>query len=538
MVDELDKDQSTVALEEGLDKEQNGELEKTPAESGLKRLHIMAAVGLLASIVFAVVFPAVYVSKKLRIEPSSSNGNYAKSPVITRGPFNASMEFFSKDILNGYNSSDQLSNDIEQAAYFMLNQVVERNSQQDTSGQPGATFATADGESGNSAGIAAGKSAVSNDVNDYGTNNQENQVEEGDVLVSDGTHGMTIEGKCCHDINRNTTHQPVFTCYAVFAAYGDYLVIWNPRNGTMVAQVKMPTLKEFQAEVNGTRRAMKIADGGFIMYQPKPNIQTLALQGSRLLVVVNGYGDVMRKQMGIATPVLWAFLSTHLRLYDVSSLSTTGKINLIGTSNVNGDFNGLRIVNGNAHVLTVSGINTYDYLEAPVARWNFNDTISEEEYKAAVKNITEEKNLTAVFAQELTNELEVLGTMPDLVKICLWQDQPSDMALESATFANGAMNALAQIHSLSMSDGSASLQISSAGSFLPGYSARFYGATDTLIIAGEGWHFNTTSQTSSQSTYFIGFSIGGSSSLPHSVGSVDGYVSLSDALLDPVALPR
>jgi len=198
MVDELDKDQSTVALEEGLDKEQNGVLEKSPAESGLKRLHIIAAVGLLASIVFAVVFPAVYVSKKLRIEPSPSNDNYAKSPVITRGPFNASMEFFSKDILNVYNSSDQLSYDIEQAAYFMLNQVVERNSQQDTSGQPGATFATADGESGNSAGIAAGKSAVGNDVNDYGTNNQENQVEEGDVIVSDGTHGMIIQEKCCH----------------------------------------------------------------------------------------------------------------------------------------------------------------------------------------------------------------------------------------------------------------------------------------------------------------------------------------------------
>lgn len=289
----------------------------------------------------------------------------------------------------------------------------------------------------------------------------------------------------------------------------------------MVAEVKMPSISEYQNEINGTRRVSLLPD----YYLPRPSINALVLQGNRLLIVVSGYGDIVQQEIGISTPILWGFMSTHLRLYDTSLLSVTGNLTLIGTTDVHGNFAELRVTNGIAHVLTISSINTYDPLVSQVGRWNFNESLSDEEYQQQVAELVNQTALPALFAQRLVSELEMQGNAPNLVKICLWQNMPSGSSLEKLTFSDGVINTLAQIHSLDMTSGLSHLQISSAGSFMPGYWARFYGAPETLIIAGEGWTFDLQKQISLQATYFIGFRIDGVASVPHSVGSVDGHVS-------------
>jgi hypothetical protein len=83
-----------------------------------------------------------------------------------------------------------------------------------------------------------------------------------------------------------------------------------------------------------------------------------------------------------------------------------------------------------------------------------------------------------------------------------------------------------------MTSTSDNLELSLTGSFIPDYWARFYGAANSLIIAGQGSRFlkdETTSdggriQSSIDTTYFLSFSVDGTTVTPHSVGKVDGYL--------------
>ena len=164
-------------------------------------------------VIFAVIFSAIYVPKHRNsntiASPSSINNSSQTSDVKPgyepmqrqtnetkqNEPFNVSMSYFSENILSGYSNNSELSNDIEKAALFMLNQAVEQNIANRIYLQVGGSTtkpnqpSAADNALTGTSEIGSASKAVGSDVNDYGTNNQENQVEEGDVIVSDGVHG-------------------------------------------------------------------------------------------------------------------------------------------------------------------------------------------------------------------------------------------------------------------------------------------------------------------------------------------------------------
>ena len=53
-----------------------------------------------------------------------------------------------------------------------------------------------------------------------------------------------------------------------------------------------------------------------------PTVQSLLLHQDRLVVVANGYGQVMRNELDYM-PVLYDAFSTNVRIYDISQLGTT-----------------------------------------------------------------------------------------------------------------------------------------------------------------------------------------------------------------------
>lgn len=108
--------------------------------------------------------------------------------------FNVHLANFSEKILFGYESDDALAKDLGNAFRVLLDRVVARNL-----GTPGyehvamggPTFAVAEGAEIDGAAPPAAPSAaapergsVGNAVDDFGTNNQEKDVEEGDTVVA------------------------------------------------------------------------------------------------------------------------------------------------------------------------------------------------------------------------------------------------------------------------------------------------------------------------------------------------------------------
>lgn len=205
-----------------------------------KTKRIMTFVGLVALLLFVVIFPtAVVLSNRdddtARVDDVSSyqltndevgvdafNGSTTEASVrptdatvklqwtrakedkdkdgekfyvSTDGPFNVTLRLFDKFVAQGYADDAELERDITNAAYFVVNQVIKANI-----GVPGYDYWYGGRiprpvmSPGDEADFTAegSDSGVADDLDDYGTNNQEEDVEEGDVVVSDGEFGESV----------------------------------------------------------------------------------------------------------------------------------------------------------------------------------------------------------------------------------------------------------------------------------------------------------------------------------------------------------
>lgn len=155
----------------------------------------------LVILVLAVALPLALITPASMTSTGGSITTIETSSTVytsTDGPFNVSLGLFNEGITRGYDSEAELKDDLANAAYFLLNQAVKRNAgvkgyesvgfgfgqQILTIGAPTDEAAQSDG---------AVNKGVGNNLNDFGTNNQESGVEEGDLIVSDGTLGKLIE---------------------------------------------------------------------------------------------------------------------------------------------------------------------------------------------------------------------------------------------------------------------------------------------------------------------------------------------------------
>jgi hypothetical protein len=278
----------------------------------------------------------------------------------------------------------------------------------------------------------------------------------------------------------------------------------------------MPPFEDQKA--GSTKRSYMIAPE----FAGKPRISHLLLQGDRLMVVVGGYGPTFSSPTGREYPVLYNYLATHVRLYKIVS-QEEGVLQLVSSTHINGQFTDARAVDGHVHVVTTTGIDTWTDLIAPFEYYNF-DGMSVDDYVEGVKKAAEAKAIPQ-FVNSIMTELRGLdGVLPDLFRISLMQSEASGTELEELTFADGVVNNFAQVYSFDMSSDAEELNSVKSGAFLPTYSVQVYGATNALILSGEGWEYDSDKGTSTQSTHLLGVAINGASSTPYSVGKVPGYI--------------
>ena len=144
-------------------------------------------------------------------------------PIIGITPFTAFadaavLDNFDEDVLTTYTNEDDLAEDLAKAARALVDRVIARNIGQgknmydDFQVFPVDMFEDAPAAL-ESEPVSDFRGDVGDDVNDFGTNNQETNVEEGDLVVA--TAGL------------------------VFAAYGDHVVCMTKAVGNCMSRLSL-----------------------------------------------------------------------------------------------------------------------------------------------------------------------------------------------------------------------------------------------------------------------------------------------------------
>jgi hypothetical protein len=426
------------------------------------------------------------------------------------GAFDVELPLISdNNILKGYETDEELLGALEQVARLLVNKGIEDAKQQkfaDYDFIVDESFSSK--EQSNDNGIASDSSSslagpVSSPTSaagqtDFGTNNQEKGVDEADAVKSDGTY--------------------------VFAAYGETLVVWDALTGEKIINETMPAIPAIDygnftdgdviiAPSKGIAIDSAICCGFY--YQPKPSIQALQLDSSRLVVIVEGYGETKRTEAKIESSILYDLLSTHVRIYDTSTLPDN--LTLVTDFDINGYFQDSRAVGDNVHIVTTSSVNMFDSLYYPLQKWsdNFAPTLTDDAYLLAATELATTK-LIPEFKAKLVEEIKLLGD-PKLVKISLWESVLTGM--EDYLFGGQAFQAYTQVTSFAATAPDAK---SLAGSFMPSSWGYTYSTTDMLIFSGEGWDYLPDNNATGPTTYFLGFALDGATATPAAIGTVPG----------------
>jgi uncharacterized secreted protein with C-terminal beta-propeller domain len=478
--------------------------EKAQHKNQVKVLLFVAFVALLA---VAAILVALLPDWAPTNPPDGSHGktDLGKSQAFFEsheGPFDIKIPLFSADITEGYATLEEAEEDIEQVAKFLLNEAITSNVKAGKRGQiyvdPPIFVAE---EAGDAAPVddtngGAAMAAESNlaGATDFETNNQEKNVDKADLAKSDGKF--------------------------VFAAYGDYLLVWTADTGDIRARIQMPPIDIPEQEYpDDVFIDMPMTESSMMVVNSKPYIESLLLEGNILTVIVTGYGQSFTTDLE-ESPILWDYLGTHIRVYEINDM---GDLALVRTKDVNGSFRNAYSIGNNGYIVTKTSIN-WDHLLSPIQRWqpNFSD-MDDAEYLEAATSVAEDE-LISLFISRLLEDLQVNGNI-DLARLSLFADSISaDGSAETSLFAGGVANAVTQVISFDMSlVNEAEFTVNIAATFQPGHWGHVYATDGMIIVADQGWSWIEEEGESAEKTYLIGFRLDGPSSSHALVGSVPGH---------------
>lgn len=445
----------------------------------------------------------------------------------TSGPFVAELPLFSSDLTSGYSSREKLAEDLQELAKTFLNQAIKSNlgaapgkGQDNLEDLPftqpiNAPSAPEVDEAGDFAADDGGVGTADDveSATDFSTNNQEENVDRADFVKSDGTY--------------------------VYAAYQDYLLVWAVNGEGDVVKIQMPPLENpnyppdifepLPEEIVGIgQEEISSSARSDFFWNSKPNIDAILLEGSYLTLVVSGYGYENVQALEDA-PILSGYQATQIRVYENLG---SGNIQLKSSTDINGFFRNAYSINTNAHIVTHSSLNTWNYLANPIQRWlpDF-EGMDDEEYTKKAMEIAD--GLIEPFVDQLVTELDVNGEV-DLARLAVFADSLSSDNLEENLFDGGIANSITQVSSFDMTSfggtNADELSLSMAATFQPGHWGHVYATEGMIIVADQGWSWIQEEGQSGQKTYLIGFRLDGASSSHSLVGSVDGYMINSFAL--------
>lgn len=411
----------------------------------------------------------------------------------------------------GEDGCNALTNDIYNASAILANRIILSNANQVGGGGVGFY------ESSDSKGITRFSSRPSSSrpearITDtsYETNTQEDDVDEADIMKSDGNH--------------------------TFTAYGDMVVVWDVKTGKEVSLTKLPK-----------RDVLSWLNGGYCDQDRKARIKGLLLDttSQRLVVIASGYSHRYRYNYDGPKPVLGGNLDTRVFLYDVSSLPDDGsELTLLSTERMNGVYQSARMVDGVAHVVRMSNIDHYEHLSSRLSRHRAEyESDNRQMYIAHAKSNAEQWLLRG-FANQLTEELRGGGDCSAVTKLALYVsgDQLGDEFPSFLTSYGNIIQGYVQVSSFAIAkpknrEGSVALNPSLSSSIFPSTNLEIYSSKNVLVIAGRG--YTKRLRTFVPSTYFLSFRLqnDASSPSPAGLGSAPGYLlnQFSMASINPCA---
>jgi hypothetical protein len=309
----------------------------------------------------------------------------------------------------------------------------------------------------------------------------------------------------------------------VFAAFDDYLIMWDVRTGADRGQLRLPSFRE-----EASRLGLEFDDANepwWIFYSPP--IQSLLLYQDRLVVFSNQYSDVLSQLLDY-NPILQFYLNTRVLVYDTSAVATGGKLTLLFQQNINGQFKKAQRIGSVVHTVTTSRMKYQKLFDEPLDRLNFGD-ITKEEYIAQVRRLAETV-LIPTYVRGLTEELTVNGKLPNIARMSLMQTKWNMSQFNPLLYKYGLANFYVQLSSLDLtlpmttgpSTANVSMNMNMTGIIVPFTHANVYSAVDTLLLATHGYDFESDTLDYRSVTYLLAYDLIGASANLRALGRVQG----------------
>jgi uncharacterized secreted protein with C-terminal beta-propeller domain len=343
--------------------------------------------------------------------------------------------------------------------------------------------------------------AMIGELTDYQTNIQEAKVDEADIIKADANF--------------------------VYAAYGDYILVWDAFNGTVVAQVQMIEPKRY-----------------------KPQIETMLLTEHHLIAILNMYPCYSESK----TRTLFGYKSSQVRVYDKNISATSaeaGTLPLVGKRFFHGCFVDARSVGDSVYIATNAEVDLYKYLWDPLDRSNFGENATDEEYRQQAMDLAQD-TLIPYLTHSLTQELQdEQGNLPNMLKVNQWmthafdnlietgaEDEEEDDSLRGPRDYHVASN-VAQIISFNAnnvlndsahSGTSLGVRFARSAYFSPTSLNIMYGTQDKIVVTSAGWDWMPSREELESTTYVVALEIFNGVTYFSSVGTLKGH------LLNPYSL--
>jgi hypothetical protein len=531
------------------DKASEAEESESPKMNKFNKKQFLLALGMMIVVAAIIVGISVPLSSKDSDDksedpenPPTGDGDTGRPTITAFTVFNGSLPIFNSNVLSGYDSEEELAQDLSNAARLLLDRVVARNLGKpgyENLGFAGSRFAVTDDMQEGAPPMAPGaadapsndQKQVVGDVNDHGTNNQEDGVEEGDKAVA----------------NANT----------LFTAYGDYIIGWSTATGEKKVLIHLPPSEneplddpfypkpeppeEIKPEEPANRRLGTASQGQrkASMIWPgyrKPFVQSMILLHTKLFVVAGGYEDGYIYPMDTTMHILTSINATRVFVYDVSVIDTPGfdasaGLDPISFKDLNGYFVSVRALGDNVHVVTSSGVSYYDQLVQPLEKYANPDLaeLSDEEYVQTVLQRANDKYIPN-FVSTLMDDLRMDGNLPSFIRLSTFDDgAASDVA--PWLYPDGYLTTIVQTFSFDVSsittgatETTELTDIAVSGVIMPAYGPQVYATQDKMIIASSGTGYSEARDVMVEKTYLVSFKLDGARVMPHTIGSCLGSI--------------
>ena len=483
-----------------------------------KRKWVLVAAGSIVLVAIIATSIAVPLSKNSSAAAASgrSSTNAAEDQsTVSRASefrFNAALPAFGDQVLNGYDSCDDLTTDIEIALKNLADYTIEQ--QKDTqcwwSDYPDYMY----GDDGvEASGMqAAAPTSDSGGESSFGTNNQVEGVDEADLVKSDGER--------------------------IFVGYGNEVIVTD-LDGNILTRMKVPEIEKQETGTNDTSveettddtTAQKVAAADSMMYYPGPTtrrVESLLLHNN-IVTAITHY-DNWQCDSAICGGNTTAFIYE----FDPDAESLT----LLSQVDINGYYSNARSIGSYAHIVTNANVNTWEFTQ-PLYRCNevFKNMTTAEYEEAAFKiasNTVEEYAQKIMKGLSWTQSTNGTTSCENIIQISSMTNQDSVTMSQRRGLSwyndQGFLQNFVQLTSFDVEQGSmAGIKSSAAGAFIAAYSPEMYATEDTLVLANRGYWFDPSAENGagsySEYTYLMTFDLAGAVATPHSVGEVDGYLN-------------